>query len=112
MVVISGDNVTISDTLDTKVYVTAIFSAMKYTDPPQTPHSINITSSRNEFENSGFGQIIKVNKYASINLRRYISTAVKPLLSNTLVEINEAPHAVTAIAVGRNIRLPHNQDIN
>ena len=50
MAVNIGDRDVRSDTLEARVYSSAVFSAIKYSELPHSAHSINNTSSRQEWD--------------------------------------------------------------
>ena len=56
-----GAVVTINETFDTRVYSIAVFSVIKYIDPPQSPHIRN--------KNSSFSDLTGIRLYVTPNNR-------------------------------------------
>ena len=97
----NGEIHTISETLETSVHSSAVFSVTKYSAPPQNPAAASQHSSRQESANSFFGAMNQIHTYASTKRHTKISTGVIPLPISTFVETNVVPQIATVASATR-----------
>ena len=84
-----------NETLEANVMPSAVFSAMKYREPPHNPDKNNKNSSFTQLAHNRRCAIVKIQKYASTKRYNNISTGDNPVLISILVETNVVPHIMT-----------------
>lgn len=80
-----------NETLEANVMPNAVFSAMKYREPPHNPDKNNKNSSFTQLAHNRRCAIVKIQKYASTKRYNNISTGDNPVLISIFVETNVVP---------------------
>ena len=80
-----------NETLEANVMPSAVFSAMKYREPPHNPDKNNKNSSFTQLAHNRRCAIVKIQKYASTKRYNNISTGDNPVLISIFVETNVVP---------------------
>ena len=95
-VVNSGVMAIIIATLTAWVYCKAVFSVMKYREPPVTPARKSKISSFTELDHIRRGDINQMQIYAITNRYTKISVGCSPLPISIFVDTKVVPHIITA----------------
>ena len=69
----------------------AVFSATKYTVPPSAPKRRNSASSFLDSDLTLLGEMVQIQRYATMKRRRKISIGCNPCCNSTLVLTNVTP---------------------
>lgn len=84
-----------NETLEANVIPNAVFSAIKYKEPPHNPENNKNISSLRVSAHNFLCDTIKIQTYARIKRYNNISTGDNPVLISILVETNVVPHMTT-----------------